>query len=590
MDPFNEFDHAIDWTDLDEEVQLPNLDFTDPLKWIDRARPIVDGVTRNFLLSPFWLDIYNDYHWDLMIVAGRQVFKSTYCTDLLAWEATRRMGVEVAYVTHDQESLTAFSNQRMRVGTFEENEILAQYPRHGLGNVGEISLRNKSSIYLITDHNGYKHAEGKSLVLCMLDEAQYQDVQFLPKLEQTLMKTHGKLRILGIGGEAGSPYHRLWQRTDQREWIYANEFWRDKLEFDNDGLVVGEYLIDALRGRWTPEAPNHEMYHGYHLPQHIFPHIPLTIEEAIHKYKIHPKFSIEHQRKTYPQSIYTTHVLGGFHMAMRRPVTREMVLQCMEPYHAMHLLDGGEVQKIKGEFGTNLSVNLGVDWGSGPSASSTVICILLHYKQINRYKIAHIEARPQENLMSQAKYVKELFEEYNCDLGVADLGYGTNQVKLIQDGGADAKTGDMFNGIGSDKFLGCNSMSAIDKPFQFHEEATDEHGDTVSKISIDKTSAMQEFIDMLDQRMPNPDGNPNEMVSQLIIPYAEQDAVNWLINDFTAITRKDLSEIEDIELEKDPRQRAKKEFNHPRDSVMAIIYAYQSSKRFDDSKWEWISA
>jgi len=588
-DPFTDFDREIHtWADLEDSVELPVLP-NDPLKWIDKARPIVDGIVRNFLLSPFWLDIYNDHHWDVMIVAGRQVFKSTYCTDLLAWEATRKAGVEVAYVTHDQDSLTAFSNQRMRVGTFEENEVLALFPRHGTGNVGEISLRNRSTLYMITDHNGYKHAEGKSLVLCMLDEAQYQDVHFLPKLEQTMMKTHGKLRILGIGGEAGSPYHRLWQRTDQREWEYANEFWRDKLEFNNEGLVIGEYLIDALRGRWTPKTPNHEMYHGYHLPQHIFPHIPLTIEEAIQKYKIHPKFSIEHQRKSYPQSIYTTHVLGGFHMAMRRPVTREMVLACMEPYNQIHLLDGGQVQEIKNSFGTKLSVNLGVDWGSGPSNSSTVVCILLHYKDTNRYKIAHIEARPQENLMLQAKYVKELFEEYNCDLGVGDLGYGTNQVKLIQDGGADAKTGDMFHGVGADRFLGCNSTSSIDKPFTFHEEATDAHGDTVAKLSIDKTSAMQEFIDMIDQRLPNPDGNPNEMVSQLIIPYAEQDAVDWLINDFTAITRKDLAEIEDVEVEKDPRQRPKKEFNHPRDSVMAIIYAYQASKRFDDSKWEWIS-
>jgi len=505
-DPLDVLDLTMqqEWTDLEESVILPDLP-QDPLKWIDRARPIVDGIWRNFLLSPFWLDIYNDHHWDVMIVAGRQVFKSTYCTDMLAWEATRLPNRQVAYITHDLGALSTFSNQRMRVGTFEENEVLALFPRHGTGNVSEISLLNRSTIYLVTDHNGYKHAEGKPLNLCMLDEAQYQEVEFLPKLEQTMMMTKGKMRILGIGGEAGSPYHRLWGRTDQREWEYTNPTWRDKLDFNQDGLVVGEYLLDVLRGMWKPQIPNHGEYHGYHLPQMIFPHIPLTIEEAVTKYKIPAKFSIEHQRKTYPQSIFTTHVEGGFHRAMRRPITREMMLACMEPYRNLQLLTGEEVTQLKTEHGTTVVVSLGVDWGSGPSASSTVICILLAWRKIERYQIAHIEARPQENLMLQAKYVKELFEEYSCDIGVGDLGYGTNQVKLIQDGGADAKTGDIFSGVGSDKFLGCNSMMSQAKPFQYHDESTDEHGDTVSRIAIDKTAAIDELVDMVDRRVPNPE-------------------------------------------------------------------------------------
>lgn len=591
FDPLTELDNEIakEWTDLEEDVVLPQLPH-DPLKWIDRARPIVDGVYRTFLLSPFWLDIYNDHHWDVMILAGRQVFKSTYCTDMLAWEATRKSGVQVCYVTHDQDSLSAFSNQRMRVGTFEENEVLQLFPRHGTGNVSEISLRNKSTIYLVTDHSGYKHVEGKSLSLCMLDEAQYQDVEFLPKLEQTMMMTKGKLRVLGIGGESGSPYHRMWQRTDQREWEFSNSTWRDKLDFNADGLVIGEYLIDLLRGMWKPLAPKHGEYHGYHLPQTIFPQIPLTMEEAITKYKIPAKFSIEAQRKTYPHSIFTTHVLGGFHRAMRRPVTREMVLQCMEPYRNTALMTPEEVLELKFKHGSKMVVSLGIDWGSGPSASSTVMCILLAWRESERYQIAHIEARPQENLMLQAKYAKELFEEYGCDIGVGDLGYGTNQVKLIQDGGADAKTGDMFTGVGSDRFLGCNSMSAPAKPFQYHDATTDAHGDTVSRISIDKTASIQEFIDMLDRRLPDLPDYPAKMVTQFIIPYRKEYETEWLINDFTAITRKDLAEVEDIEVEKDPRQRPRKEFNHPRDSVMSIIYAYQASKRFDDSKWHWVSA
>jgi len=310
---------------------------------------------------------------------------------------------------------------------------------------------------------------------------------------------------------------------------------------------------------------------------------------AVTKYKIPAKFSIEHQRKTYPQSIFTTHVDGGFHRAMRRPITREMMLACMEPYRNLQLLSGEEVTQLKLKEGNKIVVSLGVDWGSGPSASSTVISILIAWREIERYRIAWIEARPQENLMLQAKYVKELFEEYSCDIGVGDLGYGTNQVKLIQDGGADAKTGDIFSGLGSDKFLGCNSMMSQAKPFQYHDESTDEHGDTVSRIAIDKTAAIDELVDMVDRRVPNPE-KPSEVLTQLIIPFKKEYETEWLINDFTALTRKDLALVEDVATERDPRQRPRKEYNHPRDSVMSIIYAYQGSKRFDDSKWHWISA
>ena len=61
--------------------------------------------------------------------------------------------------------------------------------------------------------------------------------------------------------------------------------------------------------------------------------------------------------------------------------------------------------------------------------------------------------------------------------------------------------------------------------------------------------------------------------SKLIIPYQNDRHVGFLVDDFTSITRKDLAETENVV---DPRQKAKREFNHPRDSVMAIIYAMKA--------------
>src|SRR5579863_3758410 len=63
---------------------------TDILQWIDKARPTVEGRERSFLLFPFWEEIYKDDSPSKMIMGGRQVFKSTYITDILAFEATSR--------------------------------------------------------------------------------------------------------------------------------------------------------------------------------------------------------------------------------------------------------------------------------------------------------------------------------------------------------------------------------------------------------------------------------------------------------------------------------------------------------------------
>ena len=118
----------------DEIVTLPTLP-TDPLQWIAKARPFVEGSER--LILPFWRDIYNDPHNNKMIVGGRQIFKSTYTTDILGCESTSQQNKQLVYVTYDDVNKSAFSRQKLQVGTFMTNPILSQFPR--CGKAGSIS-------------------------------------------------------------------------------------------------------------------------------------------------------------------------------------------------------------------------------------------------------------------------------------------------------------------------------------------------------------------------------------------------------------------------------------------------------------------
>lgn len=94
-----------------------------PIDWIGEARPIVEGKPRNFLVAPFWKDVYLDNYSIKMVVGGRQIFKSTYATDMLAHMSTVYPGTQSCYVTHEQASLTAFSKQKLQVGTFSQNPV-----------------------------------------------------------------------------------------------------------------------------------------------------------------------------------------------------------------------------------------------------------------------------------------------------------------------------------------------------------------------------------------------------------------------------------------------------------------------------------
>lgn len=585
---------------LHPELELPDLPKNDMLEWMRVARPIIDGNYQDFRAGPMWIPIYLDNHPDIMVVGGRQIWKTSATTNMLAECATTIHHAEVQYVNHDGASLSAFSNKRLRQGTFADNELLSIFPERGTGSVTKITLSNASVIYMDTDHREYKHIEGKSLDLCILDEAQYQDIQYLSKLEKTFAyKSHGKLRIFGIGGEAGSPYERRWLQTDQRKWFYDNPNWRDKLEFNQDGLVVDDYMYDVLRGNWIAQVPEHTEYRGYHFPQTIMPHIAMTIADAREKYKIPIKYSVEYQTLHDPQSIVTTHIHGLFNKAMRRPITHEMVASITQPYKGLDFLTPQDILNLKEQYPDRITVGFGADWGSGPSASLTVSCIMLRWDMGENapalYQIAEIEPRPREDQRKQVKYMVDKFKKFDCDFGVADLGYGDEKVKTMQDGGYDMDTGEWFEGLGVDKLLGCSSMENKTMPFQFHELKEDRHGSQVPQVKVDKTNVIQAFIDMIDRKVHHPDyiNGTEDYRPQIIIPFKDEMKVFAqpmnLLEDFTSITRKDVAEIEDVEIV-DPRQHPKKEFNHPPDAVMAILYAVIALDNKESSQWSWVSA
>jgi len=573
------------------------------MDWTLMMRPTIDGEPYSFLPYPMWRDIYEDEAHQIMVMAGRQVFKSTWFANMLAKLATTQKESVGIYCTYDDISLSGFSTQKYREQAINKNALIRSMcagKKTGLpGRVGEVRWKNASVSYLVTDESQYTHVEGKSPNLICLDETQYQELENLEvvyeAMSKTAVTTGAQLRMAGIGGEQGGPLERQWNQTTQSEWKYKDRYWRNKLKFDKTGrLVVDDYLEEVLDGKWIMKNPKNRDFPGYHLPQDIFAHIPLKIIDCI-KRKLPIKFSIQYKEQNYPKSRYISHVRGDFYQAQRRPITEAMIRACMEPYSYMHMINPNgmidpktgvlqEIVELRSVWGKQLKITLGVDFGSGKSGrSATVPEIMIKYKGRrggdDRYQIAWVELRESENADDQAEYLTHLFKIFDCDIGVGDLGYGMDRVKKIQDGGYSLSglygtgRGDRYKGIGSNRFIGCRSVDREFQKLEFKDREIDESGDESQQIIIDKTAVLDDYVSFIQWRVPHPRYPEEDALRRpkLMIPYADEGKVDWLVKDMSALVRRDLEEIIDVEIA-DERPKARKQYNHPKDVIMSTVY------------------
>jgi len=563
------------------DIVLPELP-KNTMQWIFKARPCIGRRKRNFDLFPYWVDIYEDNHPNIMAKCARQTFKTTTASDLIACAATTMAGSEVSYVADNDAHRSAFSKQRLRRETFLANPVLKQFLPYERASVTEINTKIGSVVYLMTDEGEYKAVEGKSNYLLVCDEFQYHDVEFLYKALYTLSQTHGRFYGFGIGGEQGSDYVKLWDRTDQREWIYDDPDWRSYLKFDSQGNITNNSreLKSILAGRWVAQKPENTQYRGYHISQTIVPTIPLTIESAINDYHVQAELSIEYQEKHFPRSIYLSHTLAEDYKAERRPITPEMIRNCMDQHYS--LMPPAEVRELKQTFGNEIHVLGGVDFGSSTTTPTTVLSVNIFWRKSRRTQIAHIEKIPQsDHPMDKARHIADTFRAFGCDFSVGDWGHGQDMIPFIQKGGRDSKD-QSFEGLGRRKFMGCNTIGDPSKPYtQFTEEVTDEGNRELAKITIDKTTIIQNFIDLFGQYVAHPKHPTDESMKRpaYIIPAKLDYQIDFILAEWPRLTRKDLEENPETPVE-DRRQNVRKEFSHPPDSMMSQIYCFVAGENY----------
>jgi predicted SPOUT superfamily RNA methylase MTH1 len=327
----------------------------------------------------------------------------------------------------------------------------------------------------------------------------------------------------------------------------------------------------VLKGKWVAQKPENSDYPGFHMPQILFANIPRTIDDAINKYKISQKSSIESQKIKFPEKDFLNHTMGEFYTSVNNPITQKMVLDCMTDRN-LKLLSPAEIAEIKNKFDDSVKITMGVDFGAG-NHSHTVISIIIQWVETGHIQLAYYEKCMPGYQLEQAEKINKLFRASSCDVGIGDLAYGTIQVKTIQIGGKSLSADSDYPGVGDGIFFGSRMGDNDVQPIKIESSTNDEHGEKSSLITIAKASSIFNFIDKLQRKVTDPTSSKKKPI--FMFPCNDSYGYD---------TKKFVSELCSISIKPNDDHRTRIEFNHTPDTLMSLIYAITALKI--NSKWD----
>lgn len=536
------------------ESELPPLP-KDRLEWEYYCRPKIKGFPNRLKYLPMLRAIVQDKHPFRMGVIARQWFKTTMIGSDLAYDATTHYDYDQVYLNFKEPNLKTFSENKFRQDVFG-SWPLSKYIKSASGRLGSMErvvTNTRSIIDMMLPGPLWQNLQGKSPMKMKVDEGQDHDWEGFQNARDAQSDTFGDVDIWGVGGFTDTEYHNIWKTTDQREWIYKRSenymgypdmSWRADLEFNSDGLVYDVYLDDVLDGTWVPQIPKNFSRHGYHLTQLQNPRIPLTMEDAITKYKTSPEFSIEWKEKKDPnfnQILFRRNILAEFVAGELKPITEKDMLKLFDK--TMSLTKADDVDHKAGD------VIVGIDWGGG---GKTIVWI---WQCIDEsapiFKLLWVEKIETSDTREQLEICINLIDAYEADFISIDAGGAPDRVQAIQ------------------SMYGTRSVRITytvrpEKPIPTREELIKQESEM--RYVIDRTFSINRVIDLI--KHPHIDGKFTS--NRIILPGANYDEVKWIVKQFVAL------EGENTKLKSTGQTYTRyiHKDSEPDDALQACNYAY----------------
>jgi len=500
------------------ESELPLIP-KDRIQWEYHCRSLIKGEPNRLKYLPMLIDVVEDKHPFKFLLWGRQWGKTTMIASDLAYAATTNYDYDQTYFNFKLDALRTFSNNKFRQDVFG-TEPLSKYLKSIGSNIGaanKIETQTRCIIDMLLPGSKWENSQGKSNKRMVIDEGQDHDWEYFQNARETQSDTMGDTIIAGIGGFVDTDYYNLWKSTNQMKYLYKrgenylgyeNMSWRADLEYDGDGLVYGDYMIDVQDGKWTPDNPKNFARHGYYLPQTYNPRIPLTIESAINDYKVSPEWSIEYKLNdpNYTQIEYRRNVLAEFVEGELKPITTKDMLKLFDKTQS--LTKAEDVDHNAG------SVIVGIDWGGG---GKTILWI---WQCIDEkapiFKLLWVEKIETADTDAQKEICFNLIDAYEADFISVDAGGAPDRVQAIQ------------------KRYGTRSVRTSyqvrpEKPTPTREEMIKQESEM--RYVIDRTFSIDRVIDLIKHPYKEKDFTSN----RIILPGADYKEIKWIVKQFVAL-------------------------------------------------------
>jgi hypothetical protein len=379
---------------------------------------------RRHLLAP-----YDTPARRVLLVAARQVEKSTLCGNLALSYSCIIPSYKVLYVSPSAMQTKTFSSDRLKE-PMDTSDVLTAFTTGALAkNIFEKQFINRSKITLRYSYLTADRTRGIPAFMLILDEIQDILYDNIPVIEQCTSHAPENLKRYIYAGTPKSldntiEHFRAKQST-QGEWVVpcdhcgssagAGRFWnvlgeknigKDGLICERCGKPINAMHPDAQWAAMVKYRPEKEMFESYRIPQLMVPWKPWS--ELLHQYE------------TYPRAKFYNEVLGISFDTGLRPLNLSQVRDHCVDSITMHPV---EVNKYAG-LSFSQPIFMGIDWGTGEH-SYTVITMGT-YAAGNKFRVFYMHRCTGKEVEppAQLDMICDLVRRFNVAIIGTDYGGG----------------------------------------------------------------------------------------------------------------------------------------------------------------------
>jgi hypothetical protein len=433
--PENVYDEEFVAKQQPKLLALKPSEFTQfALRMPDKERGIF--VPFSFDGRSYMKQIYDTPVKRRLLMAGRQVEKSTCLGNTLLSYACIVTSLNALYVSPTNQQTTTFSRDRLKE-PIETSEYLKSWTTTKLtDSVYLKKFINRSQITMRYCYLTADRVRGIPADVICCDELQDLVTDNIPIIEECASHSHLKIFIYaGTPKSKDNTIQYYWQNmSTQNEWAVPCHRHAISTGVGNLSKVYWNILGEEHIGKtslvcdrceksispqdeqcqWVSLNPDvikqiPKPYEGFRIPQIMVPWV--THEDILQK------------QKTYSRAKFFNEVLGMACDSGARPLTEADIIPNCES--GLSLEDSYQ-EALRQRIAESVSVYAGIDWGGGTENSYTVLTLGAYIPGTSRFTIFYVHrfSGPEMETAVQLRKIKEIIQRWRVVKVAADHGGG----------------------------------------------------------------------------------------------------------------------------------------------------------------------